>query len=161
MIWTVGYPCWKLTILTWTMRMRKKKMKTMKISKKRKGLQKCWIKPNNHPKMRDETDQEDLDHGPDLVIVTDRIAKDVAPDPGIGKIGYGKDLDPDLNPGKGDLGEMNLGKGLEKRKEGKIKNAKIGIDLKGITKKDDKGGSKDSMSVEETNAMRASLGLPP
>ena len=30
---------------------------------------------------------------------------------------------------------MNLGKGLEKRKEGKIKNAKIGIDLKRITKK--------------------------
>ena len=28
-------------------------------------------------------------------------------------------------------------------------------------KKDGKGGSKDSMSVEETNEMRASLGLPP
>ena len=81
------------------------------------------------------SDQEDLDHDPDLVIATGKIAKDVAPDPGIGKTGHGKDLDPDLNPGKGDLGEMNLGKGLEKRKEGKIKNAKIGIDLKGITKK--------------------------
>ena len=69
------------------------------------------------------------------MIVTDRIAKDVAPDPGIGKICHGKDLDPDLNPGKGDLGETNLGKGSEKRKEGKIKNVKIGIDLKGITKK--------------------------
>merc|ERR1712008_533613 len=110
----------KLTILTWTMRMRKKKMKTTKISKKKKESQKCWIKPNNHPKMKDETDQEDLDHGPDL---------------GIGKTGHGKDLDPDLNPGKGDLGEMNLGKGSERKKEGKIKNAKIGIDLKRITKK--------------------------
>ena len=69
------------------------------------------------------------------MIVTDRIAKDVAPDPGIGKIGHGKDLDPDLNPGKGDLGETNLGKGSEKRKEGKIKNVKIGIDLKRITEK--------------------------
>ena len=81
------------------------------------------------------SDQEDLDHDPDHVIATGRIAKDVAPDLGIGKTGHGKDLDPDLNPGKGDLEEMNLGKGLEKRKEGKIKNAKIGIDLKGITKK--------------------------
>ena len=81
------------------------------------------------------SDQEDLDHDPDHVIATGRIAKDVAPDLGIGKTGHGKDLDPDLNPGKGDLGEMNLGKGSEKRKEGKIKNAKIGIDLKRITKK--------------------------
>merc|ERR1712129_167126 len=124
-------------------------MGTWEISKKRKESQKCWIKPNNHPKTKDVTDQEDLDHGPDLVIATGRIAKDVAPDPGIGKIGHGKDLDPDLNPGKGDLGEMNLGKGSERKKEGKIKNAKIGIDLKRITKKDGKGGSKDSMSVEE------------
>ena len=81
------------------------------------------------------SDQEDLDHDPDPVIATGKIAKDVAPDPGIGKTGHGKDLDPDLNPGKGDLGEMNLGKGSERRKEGKIKNAKIGIDLKRITKK--------------------------
>ena len=56
------------------------------------------------------SDQEDLDHDPDPVIATGRIAKDVAPDPGIGKICHGKDLDPDLNPGKGDLGEMNLGR---------------------------------------------------
>merc|ERR1712008_297605 len=109
--------------------------RTTKISKKKKRSQKCWIKPNNHPKMKDETDQEDLDHGPDLEIATGRIAKDVAQDPGIGKIGHGKDLDPDLNPGKGDQGEMNLGKGSERKKEGKIKNAKIGIDLKRITKK--------------------------
>ena len=64
-----------------------------------------------------------------------KIAKDVAPDPGIGKTRHGKDLYPDQNPGKGDLGEINFGKVSEKRKEGKIKNAKIGIDLKGITKK--------------------------
>merc|ERR1712083_426705 len=133
------------TILTWTMRMRRKKMKTTKISKKRKESQKCWIKPNNHPKMKDETDQEDLDHGPDLEIATGRIAKDVAPDPGIGKTGHGKDLDPDLNPGKGDLGEMNLGKGLEKRKD---KERKDRDRSERDHKKDDKGGSKDSMSVE-------------
>jgi hypothetical protein len=69
------------------------------------------------------------------VIATGKIEKDVAPDPGIGKTGHGKDQDQDLNPGKGDLGEMNLGKGSEKRKEGKIKNVKIAIDRKRITKK--------------------------
>ena len=92
------------------------------------------------------------------MIATDRIAKDVAPDPGIGKIGHGKDLDPDPNPGKGDLGEMNLGKGSERRKD---KEHKDRDRSEKDHKKDGKGGSKDSMSVEETNEMRASLGLPP
>ena len=53
---------------------------------------------------------------------------------------------------------MNLGKGSERRKE---KERKDWDRSEKDHKKDGKGGSKDSMSVEETNEMRASLGLPP